>query len=150
MSTVKPFQIFTEPQSRLPKFHEVELSSSPQATKKPPRPTIDVPDLPNEIWVTRIIQATLETLHGGRTVSQLRNVMGPRVLTQIQQRREVISRMRKGVIPAITTVKFWPLEANKVEITALCRSESHFFPIALRVEKQATTWKVMACEVGPY
>lgn len=150
MQTIRRFQNFSEPLVRAPKFHHYEISTAPVRVVKIINNPAEIVELPNEIWVTRVIQATIETLHGGRSVSQLRNVMGPKVLKQLQARREVVSRVRKGILPSVNTVKFWPIAPNKIEATAICKSETHFFPIALRIEKQATTWTVMACEIGPY
>ena len=150
MESIRPFQNFSEPSLRIPKFHQISIESArPNLVVLPMQPTEKI-ELPNEIWVTRVLQATIETLHGGRSVSQLRNVMGPRVLKQLQARREVVSRVRKGIMPSVSSVKFWPIAPDRIEATALCKSETHFFPIALRIEKQATTWTVMACEIGPY
>ena len=150
MQSIRRFQNFSEPLVRAPKFHHYEIPPTPIRIVPQINNSSETIELPNEIWVTRVVQATIETLHGGRSVSQLRNVMGPKVLKQLQARREVVSRVRKGILPSVNGVKFWPISPNKIEATAICKSETHFFPIALRLEKQATTWTVMACEIGPY
>lgn len=107
-------------------------------------------DLPPEQWLQRVIQAILETVHGYRQPQQLRAVVAAPTLQIIMQRRTFVTAFNRKTVPRVISLKFWNQQNSGTEISAICEISGRYFPIALQVKKQATTWLVVACEIGPY
>lgn len=153
MTTENDFRArkFTEPEHPQPVFIQVSFDNpSPLPEPQLEGTCPEQYESPPEQWLQRVIQAILETLHGVRQPAQLRAVVTAPTLHALQQRRIFITAFKQRTVPRLVTLKYWNRTEHEIEVTGLCEVNNRYFPIALRLKQQATTWLVVACEIGPY
>lgn len=157
LSEIGVFKSFSEPQEISPTNVtpiRITTTSNLKSLASTPanfaEPDMENFDLPADLWCARLLQAILECLHGERPPNQLRQVVSAPVLQSLSQRRNINTQKNLRKIPAVRSIKFWNPTAESVEASAICELNSRFFPIAFKIQKQANTWVVLACEVGPY
>jgi hypothetical protein len=157
LNDIGVFKSFSEPQEISPAnviaIHiktETKLSRVVTAAADFVSPDSEVFDLPADMWCARLLQAILECLHGERQPSQLRQVVAAPVLQSLLQRRNINTQKNLRKSPVVRSIKYWNQTAESVEASAICEINTRYFPIAFKIQKQANTWVVLACEIGPY
>lgn len=157
LNEISVFKSFSEPQEISPTnvmaIHIKAETKLSQVAKDNPDlliPDSDIFDLPADMWCARLLQAILECLHGERQPNQLRQVVASPVLQSLLHRRNINTQKNLRKSPVVRSIKYWNPTAESVEATAICEINSRYFPVAFKIQKQANTWVVLACEIGPY
>lgn len=112
-----------------------------------PAAQLDVPSLPPEEWLRRIVLAILEVTHNKRATNQLRGIVAPSVLRQLDLRRQLNSR---HLATTVLGLRISPISPRVIELSCSFQAGQRVFPLAMRVEQQADRWLVTACEIGPH
>jgi hypothetical protein len=152
MSDIQIFRNFSDPPEISPtNLTKILLKSKSVLTQtQSVEPDLKSLDLPADLWSARLVQAILECIHGERQPNQLRQVVTAPVLHSLQQRRNINTQKNLRKIPVVRSIKYWNATAESVEASAICELNNLYFPIAFKIQKQANTWVVLACEIGPY
>lgn len=119
----------------------------PTAPTIEPTAAVDLNNRPPEEWFRRIVLAILEVTHNKRATSQLRGIVAPPVLRQLDLRRQVST---KHLATSVLGLRISQLSPQTLELSCSFQAGARVYPMALRMELQAEHWIVTACDIGPH